>query len=71
MPAERPAESLIITPNTGTVIRVLRARVQERREYLTACFMNGLSESAYHQTIGEVKGLDDAITILNEIEKGD
>ncbi len=68
--AGRPAESLIIQPNTGLVIRALRQRVQERRDYLMAMFMQGLAETAYHQTIGQVQGLDAAVTILDEIEQG-
>ena len=68
--AERPAQSLISQPNTGLVIRSLKQQVQERRDYLMAMFMQGLSETAYHQTIGQVQGLDAVMTILDEIEQG-
>lgn len=60
----------MVFENTGLVLRRLRSTVAERREYLMAAFMNGLTETMYHQTIGEVRGLDHAMTLLDEIEKG-
>lgn len=57
--------------NTGAVINKLRETIEERREYLMRCFLNGLNETLYHQTIGEIRGLDLSIDYLNEITKSD
>jgi len=57
--------------NTGIVIGRLREMIEERREYLMRCFLNGLNETLYHQTIGEIRGLDLTISYIDEITKSD
>lgn len=57
--------------NTSAVISKLRELADERREYLMRCFLNGLSETLYHQTIGEIRGLDWVMTNLEDITKRD
>jgi hypothetical protein len=57
--------------NTGIVIGRLRETIEERREYLMRCFLNGLTEPLYHQTIGEIRGLDLTISYIDEITKSD
>jgi hypothetical protein len=56
--------------NTSLLVRKWREEMGERREYLMRCFMNGLNETLYHQTIGEIRGIDHAMNTLDEIEKG-
>ena len=57
--------------NTGAVISKLRELVDERREYLMRCFLNGLPEPVYYQNIGEIRGLDWVMTNLEDITKRD
>lgn len=57
--------------NTGAIIGELRDLAGDRRDYLMRCFLNGLNETLYHQTIGEIRGIDWMLANIEDITKRD
>lgn len=56
---------------TNAVIGRLRELADERRTYLMNCFLNGMTKVQYHQTIGEVRGIDWMLANIEDITKRD